>query len=210
MIELRTRTYQSEGRYVTYPIVVSGADPTSINKLNSIILEDINKILGIYSMDTYPQPLQGPDLFLKDSLYIYYYVKRHDDRYLSILYTADYYNPYGAYPSQMVYTTNIDLINNRRLNIHDLIDMDTPSNIDLSSWELVTTGMGGEAYRKIVLEYILGLGVETLRKGFLTADIIGYENLLGIFSYIRPTRIGISISVPHYIGDHAEFERDIE
>lgn len=192
-----------------YPLVVSGADETHLNLWNNIILEDINKIIGIYSPNSLPPPIEGPDIFLKDSLYINYYIKRNDDRYLSILYTADYYNPYAAYPNQSVYTSNIDLLNDRRLYLHDIVGMDTNLSIDLTSWESVTKGMGGEEYRKAVMDYILGLGNETLKRGLLAADIIGYENFLGIFTYIRPTRIGVSISVPNYLGDHAEFERDI-
>ena len=208
--KLSTQIYQSEGKYVAYPLVVSGADTSQLNLWNSIILEDINKIIGIYSLNSYPRSIEGPDVFLKDTLHINYYVKRNDDKYLSILYTADYYNPYSPYPTQSVYTSNIDLQKDRRMYLHDLIGMDTNLSTDLTSWELITKDMGGEEYRKALIDYILGLGNEILRKGLLTADIIGHENFLGIFSYITPTRKGLSISVPHYLGDHAEFERDIE
>lgn len=209
MLTLSTRTYQHNGEYVTYPLVVSGADAWRMNLWNSIIIEDINKIIRMYPSNSFPQPIEGPDIFKNSTLHIIYYIKRNDDKYLSILYTADFFNPYAPYPTQSVYTTNIDLVNDRRMYLPDIIDTDTLLSMDITSWELVTQGMGGEEYLKAIKDYILGLGKETLNRGFLAADIIGRENFLGIFSYITPTRIGISISVPNYVGDHAEFEKDI-
>ena len=210
MMELSPRIYRNKGAFVSYPFVVTGTDATQVNMWNRIIIEDIDKILGLYSFDSLPQTKEEPDLFMQSTLYIRYYIKRNDDRFLSIFYTADFYNPYAAYPTQAVFTTNIDLVNNRRLYLLEIIGKDIDLSRDITSWELITHDMSGQEYSKIVKDYILGLGEEARRRGFLTADIIGPGNYLGIFSYITPSRIGISISVPNYIGDHAEFEKDID
>lgn len=209
MNELRSERYQNNGKYVTYPLVVSGAEAKKLELWNQIIIGDINKIMSLYSINSLPLPKEGFDIILPSTLYINYYIKRNDDRFLSILYTADFYNPYAVYPTQSVFTTNIDLVNDRRLYLPDIIGDYDNLSMDITYWELVTQGMGGQEYSKIVKNYIIGLGEKTRRRGFLLADIIGQENFLGIFSYITTNRIGISISVPNYIGDHAEFERDI-
>lgn len=188
--------YQSDGTYVTYPLIMSGADSKKLDILNSILLDDINKILKIYSAFALAQPPKEQDVFLPDTLRITYEIKRNDDKYISVYYTADFYSPYAAYPTQLVYTTNIDVKNNMRLKLSDTYITDQTILDELASWE----------FPQAVHDYIKGLGKEILRMGFESADIIGPDNYLGIFSYLTPDRIGISISVPNYLGDHVEYE----
>lgn len=198
--------YQSDGTYVAYPLIMSGADSKELDIWNRILLDDINKILKIYSAYTFAQPPNEQDVFLPDTLRITYEIKRNDDRYISVYYTADFYSPYAAYPTQLVYTTNIDIKNNRRLKLSDTDITEQILFHDLASWELVTNNDKNKEYPRAVRDYIKGLGNEILRMGFESADIIGPDNYLGIFSYLTPDMIGISIAVPNYLGDHVEYE----
>jgi hypothetical protein len=201
--------YQRDGTYVAYPLIISGADSQKMDIWNSILLDDINKILKIYSDYAFTQPPTEQDIFLPDNLHITYEIKRNDDRYLSIFYTADFFSPYAAYPTQLVYTTNIDMKNNIRLKLSDINITEQSLVDDLDSWELVTKNDENKEYTQAIQDYITGLGKAILRMGFASADIIGPDNYLGIYSYLTPNKIGISISVPNYLGDHIEFERAI-
>lgn len=209
LIMIEERTYQNNGTYVSYPLIVSGKDRDIIDLLNNIILMDINKILSIYSADAFTGPTEGPDIYLQDRLNIRYDIMRNDPRFLSILYTADFYSPYAAHPTQLTYTTNIDLQNYKRLKLSDFIQVNDFFIDEFIYWEPAANDMNDPQLIQGIRNYIRGLGREVLIRGFNTADIIGSDNLLGIFSYLKPSKIGISISVPNYLGDHAEFERSI-
>ena len=203
-ILLREQVFRNNGTYVSYPLVVSSDMAVKTDALNDIILGDINKILNLYSADAFLPPAGGPDVFLRDTLNIRYEIMRNDNNYLSIFYTADFYSPYGAYPTQTVYTTNIDLQNVRRIRLQDLNEVDNTLINEFLSWEPVNIN---PQYMAGIRDYIRGLGTGIVQRGFASADIIGSDNFLGIFSYLKPGRLGISISLPNYLGNHAEFEK---
>jgi len=203
---LTEKTYQDNGVYVSYPQAVSDTGKSRTDLINGIILADINRFLNLYSKDVIAPPAAGSGLFLRDTLHIGYEIMRNDDRILSIFYTADFYSPYAPHPTQLIFSTNIDLINNRRLKLSDILQVDDVLPDEFLFWEPVGNGQ----YINEIRDYIRGLGKEVLRSGFGSADIIGSMNRLGIFSYLKPNRIGISISVPNYLGDHAEFEKNLQ
>ncbi|NLO10774.1 MAG: DUF4163 domain-containing protein [Clostridiales bacterium] len=207
--EIRENTFQRNSTHVAYPIIVSEANSEKVDAWNKIILQDIGSILNIYSDYTMTPAPEERGLYLPDTLRITYDIKRNDNRYLSILYIADFYSPYAAYPTQMIYTTNIDKENNRRVKLSDFIT-DVKSLADeINFWDIVTKDYDIKDYPQLVRDYIKGLGKEILLMGFESADIIGPDNYLEIYSYLTPDKLGVSISVPHYLGDHAEFERTI-
>lgn len=207
--EVKENTFQRNGIYVAYPIIVSETDSEKVDVWNNIILQDIGGILKIYSDYTFISPPEGKNLYLPDTLRITYVIKRNDSRYLSIFYIADFYSPYAAYPTQMIYTTNIDKKNDRRMKLSDFIANVGSLADDINSWDIVTKDSEIKEFPQAVRDYIKGLGKEILRMGFESADIIGPDNYLGIYSYLTPDKLGISISLPNYLGDHAEFERAI-
>lgn len=204
---LTERIFQNNGTYVSYPVIISGDSEENLNVLNEIIIGDVNKILSLYDVYKALPPAGGKDLFLGNTLNMGYEIKRNDEDYLSIFYTADFFSPYGAYPTQSVYTTNIDLQNLKRLKLADITAVNDTLLNEFLSWQPV--GVNPQ-YIQGIRDYIEGLGAGTLKAGFASADIIGPENILGIFSYLKPDRIGISISLPIYLGNHAEFEKEYE
>ncbi|CRZ34627.1 hypothetical protein DFR55_101393 [Herbinix hemicellulosilytica] len=201
--DLQERIFQNNGTYASYPFVISGGSKEERDALNKVILGDINKILSLYSADAFLPPAKDTDLFLRDTLHIGYVIMRNDETYLSIFYTADFFSPYGAYPTQMIYTTNIDLKNIKRLKLQDLITVDVNFIDKVLSGNPVNVNPD---YIRGIKDYFQGLGMDVINRGFAFADIIGPGNFLGIFSYIKPDVIGISISVPNYLGNHVEYE----
>lgn len=202
---IKKKIYQNNSTYLAYPFIVSGTDKEKLKLWNNIILEDVNNILKIYTAYVF-------DIFQPNTLRIGYKIKRKDEHYLSIFYRADFYSPYAAYPTQLVYTTNISLDNSRRLRLSDIIEVDSSLVDDILSWDIVIKDSDHKdnmEYLQLVRDYIGGLGKEVLHMGFESADIIGSDNYLGIYSYLTYDNIGISISVPNYLGDHVEFEQSI-
>lgn len=206
---IKEKVYQNNSTYVAYPLIVSGADSKKQELWNSIILEDVNKILKIYSAYGLTPPSNEEDIFQSDTLRITYNIKRKDERYLSIFYTANFFSPYAAYPTELVYTTNIDMVHGRRMRLSDIMAEDSSLADNIISWDIVMEANDREieGYTQAVHDYVSGLGRKILLMGFSSADIIGPDNYLGIYSYLTPDRIGISMSVPNYLGDHVEFEK---
>lgn len=207
--EIKENIFQRNGTYVAYPTIVSQAHSEKADVWNDIILQDIASILNIYSDYILAALPEGKNLYRQETLRISYDIKRNDSRYLSIFYTADFYSPYAAYPTQMIYTTNIDKEADRRVKLSDFITNVKTLADDINSWEIIPKDYENKEYPQAVREYIIGLGKEILYMGFESADIIGSDNYLGIYSYLTPDKLGISISVPNYLGDHVEYERPI-
>ena len=207
--EIKESIIQGNGTYIAYPILTSEAKNEKLDVWNNIILQDIGRILRIYSAYTFTSPPKEEEPYLPNTLHVTYEIKRNDSKYLSILYRADFYSPYAAYPTQMIYTTNIDKDNDRRLRLSDFIINQSALTDDITPWEIVDKNHENGEYYRAIHDYIKGLGKEILQMGFKFADIIGPDNYLGIYSYLIPNKLGISLSVPNYLGDHVEYERAI-
>lgn len=205
--EIKENVIQRNRTYVAYPSLVAETKSEKIDAWNNIILQDIGRILNIYSAYIFSSPKEVGNLYLPDTLHITYDIKRNDNKYLSILYTANFYSPYAAYPTQMIYSTNIDKVSDKRIKLSDIILVDKSLVDDITSWDMVTQNNDNIDYHKAVIDYLNGLGKEVLYMGFKSADILGPDNYLDIYSYLTSDKLGVSISMPHYLGDHVEFER---
>lgn len=205
--EVKEHIFRSDGIEAHYPNLSSETSGINTNEWNRIIMEDFIQILGIYTYEPFPE-LETPADLPAITLKLNYEIKRRDNRFFSIFYKADYFSPYAAHPSQLVYTTNIDLQNNKRLQLSDLVRLDQKFAELFKNWDYIPFEEGNEELDRAIRDYLKGLSEEELLKGFQAADIIGADNSSGIFSYLTPDRMGISLSVPHYIGDHLEFEKE--
>lgn len=198
---------QREGMDVTYPWFIQELNGINPEQWNKIIEEDINSILEIYSFQPFPELSPSPGTRVP-TLQITYDIKINDEQFFSVLYKADYYSPYSAYPTELVYTTNIDKRNDKRLRLSDLVRLDTAFVKNFRTWDFIPIEEANVEFNQAIKDYLAGISDEELLEGFNEGDQIGYENIWGIFSYITPSRLGISLGVPNYIGDHVEYERD--
>ncbi len=218
--------YHKDGIDAVYPHFVSGASVEVMADWNRIIDKDFQKILDIYSFQPYPLPTpepaarEGAELGLPTPtaapekaditfLSITYEIKSADDHNFSLFYLAAFHPEFVAHPTQLAYTTNINLTASKRLSLSDIIRINNAFVEDFRSWDIITTEPVNEEFNQAVRAYVESLSDRELLIGFQTADIIGTGNYLGIYSYLPPGRLGISLSVPNYLGDHVEFEKNI-
>ncbi|HKL79301.1 MAG TPA: hypothetical protein VJ888_02570 [Mobilitalea sp.] len=199
--------YNSEGIEADYPYFVSGADKDKLAEWNRIIVKDFIKILGIYTINSFPEAEPSPTGVVPVILTIRNEIKKLDDQYFSVFYTAEYSSRYSAHPTELVYTTNIDLNAKKRVALSDLVRVDEDFVRDFRNWEVILFEPGNEELNQAVMDYLASLEDDMLLGGFQRADIIGSSNYLGIFSYLTFDSLGISLEVPNYLGDHMEFER---
>lgn len=202
--------YKKDGVDVLYPLFVAGGSKEEMRSWNKIIDQDIRKILDLYSFNPLPGTKRNSSTEQTTILNITYDVKAADATKFSVLYRAAYNSKYVAHPTELVYTTNIDLKNSKRIKLSDIIKLDEAFVQDFRKWNFITYEQGNEELNQAIRDYMDGLTDTELLAGFKTADIIGAENYLGMYSYLTPGKLGISVSVANYLGDHVEFVREYE
>lgn len=206
--QLKEVQYHTEGIEAYYPQIISGASPQKIKIWNEIITDDFNKILQLYSYDPYPENIKLPFDVPTANLTINYEVMLLNNQFFSIIYTATFINPYSAHPTELVYTTNIDTKKDIRLTLSDLILLNLDFVNSLKDWNFTTADPNNVEWNQAIKDIIKNLSDEFLLQGLEAADQIGSGNPLGIYTFLTPNKLSISISVPNFVGDHVEFEKD--
>ncbi len=198
---------QKEGINATYPRILTGGSAVMLEEWNWIIKEDFDKIMQIYSFQPFPGPTPPSTNVVPILLTVSYEVKSNTEAWLSLLYRANYSSIYSAHPSNLVYTTNIDKRGSRRLRLSDIINLNDAFVKEFRTWKLKSKPEDTKEVQEAIYDYINHISDEELLAGFQSADQIGSNNPWGIYSYLTEDSIGISIEVPNYAGDHAEFEQ---
>lgn len=207
-IELVKMTYTYNEIQAHYPQLSSGLEEQKRDVVNQIIQNDMLAIVDIYSADIAPnQGTEGSEAY-EFILTIDYEVKLQNYNYLSICYVALYNSVTAAYPSEMVYTTNIDLVNQSRLKLTDMVTLNDDFVTTMKTWNFITYEQDNEELKNAIDEYIHGISNAQLLEGLKAADQIGTNNTYGIYGYLTEEKLGIAISVPHVLGDYVRFERD--
>lgn len=199
--------YHEKGIDASYPRIVSNGSAEMLEEWNRIIKEDFDKIIQIYSFQPFPGPTPPSTDVVPTLLTISYEVKSNTDAWLSLLYRADYNSIYSAHPSNLVYTTNIDKRVSKRIRLSDIINLNEAFVKEFRTWKLKETPENTKEVQEAIYDYISNISDEELLEGFRSADQIGSGNTWGIYSYLTKDSLGISIEVPNYAGDHAEFEQ---
>lgn len=205
--EVKENPYITERIEAAYPTIISGASQKKLDKWNRIIKDDFDKILAIYSYDPFAGINGLPDQTNRIVLNIQYEIKTLNKQFLSILYRASYNSPYSAHPTELVYTTNIDTMKDRRLTLRDLVQLDSSFASFLRSWEFSEVAPINPMLNAVVRTILNDMSDKELLEGLNTADQIGSGNRWGIFTYLTPNKFGVSVSVPHFAGDHVELEK---
>lgn len=203
---IQQEKYLKDGISASYPVIISGAPEENLKVLNQMIAKDFNKILQIYSFHPFPESTSAP-VNPVVILTITDIIKLNNGKLLSILYKADFSSKYVAHPTNLVYTTNIDTAKEKRLKLSDIVKLSPEFVKYFKTWDFISNNKENKEVNDAIRDYINGLSEEDLLKAFQSADIIGSENLWGTYSYLTPDSLGISLSVPNFLGDHVEFEK---
>lgn len=208
--EVKEIPYITERIDASYPEIIRGSSQEKRTKWNQIIKEDMDKILAIYSFDPYAKLESAPTETDRVILNIRYEIKTLNKQFLSIFYWASYHSPYSAHPTELVYTTNIDTENDSRLTLRELVQLDSNFVTYLRSWDFSSAEPDNPMLNAVIKRILKDMSNEELLSGLETADQIGSKNRWGIFTYLTPTKFGVSVSVPNFAGDHVELEKEYE
>jgi hypothetical protein len=194
--EITKESYIDKDVKINYPQITNLTDRAKQEKVNDIIKNEALKGFRYY-------PMVDNEL----SLTINYEIKRKSENLLSIQYSGIGYVKNAAHPNNIFYTTNININEGIRLRLKDMV------NIDESFVEKFKEA--SKALQSETSGILDEFSNAVLIKMFSEADSldnIGTENQSDTFSYLTKDSLGISVSVPHALGDHTEFEinyRDI-
>lgn len=206
---IRNVVYHKDGINASYPEIISGGSAEMRMQWNQIIREDFDKIIQIYSFQPFPEPIPPSTSVEPTLLTVSYEIKGNTEAWLSLFYLADFNSSYSAHPSNLIYTTNIDTKQSRRIRLSDIVELNEAFVKEFRTWKLVDSLEDKNEIQEAIYDYINHISDEELLAGFRAADQIGSGNVRGIYSYLTNDSIGISIEVPNYAGDHAEFEQPL-
>ncbi|WP_018885555.1 hypothetical protein [Paenibacillus massiliensis] len=177
-----------------YPVLVHLEDSEKQNRINKMLKNDVLRALESYIED-------NPDMEIQ----LDFTPRRIGKELLSIQYLGTSYTTTGAYPVNISFTTNVDLITEKRIGITDLLIINDTFLELLRKAKYVTYDPDLEVESE-AKDYFNSYTNHELISYLEHSDEFSEQNELGIYTYITNDSLGISFEVPHAIGDHAEFE----
>ncbi|MCS1351811.1 hypothetical protein [Mechercharimyces sp. CAU 1602] len=192
--DLKEQKYKQGDISIVYPEIINPAAPHSLlegeelidklDKVNLLIKDEALQIIQFYS-------------YLDEDVKIdvRYQASFASGNSLSILYTGVAYVKGAAYPTNLLYSSNIDLVVDRKVRLADYI------TVNDAFIKALKSGAGLKGDPAVLDEY----DEEELKRLLQSADMI--ENEEGsVYSYLTQNRLGLSFPVNHARGDHMEVE----
>ncbi|WP_018751031.1 hypothetical protein [Paenibacillus sanguinis] len=189
---VKKMNYSSRGTNVFYPQFTTVHDLEFMKKMNEIVKEDITKLYN--EID--------PNLHLEMD----YVITQFMDSIISIQYSGLMYGEEMPYPTNLFYTTNINTDTGEKVNLQDIVKIDQKFVSLLKNGHYIyVSDESNEEIEAYVRELFTSYSDEELISYLNQADRAYDSNPLGIFSYYSQT-VGLSLQVPHALGDYVEIE----
>ncbi|WP_081756810.1 DUF4163 domain-containing protein [Gorillibacterium massiliense] len=176
---------------INYPQISGLSDTDKQKMINSTLKNEALKVLNYYE-----SPYGSVELNLD------YEIVLKNPSLLSVQYRGLGSVSNAAHPNSLFFTTNLNIKTGEKLRLKDIVNLDEGFAYKF---------LHGE-FKALFSEHNEALGNLTngdILKDFTEADSLdnlGTENQSDVFSYFTSDSLGISISVGHAMGDHAEFE----
>ena len=183
---------------IHYPQIINLGDKGKQNEINRILKEEALAVLDEY---------EESEISSKLSLDMDFDVMWDGQRLLSIRYLGDGYLKGAAHPFNFFYTTNINIMNGTKVRLKELIEIDDGLVYKLkqakyrpwhSALNLAEDGILNEVLSDWFNDYNL---IDYISKRDNSDEYLD-------FWYLTEDTLGISLGIPHAIGDHMEFEID--
>ncbi|NBI27969.1 polysaccharide deacetylase family protein [Chengkuizengella marina] len=182
---------------IKYPQIanLSGPDVNindKVKNINQLIKDEALTILNLYSHADGPLTIE-----------INNKVTWKSENLISIQYFGvSYVDLPAAYPINVFYTSNINIATEKKERLNDIIVIDKKFINKLKNGEF-------KALKPEHDNVLDSFSEEDLMKMLGNADSLEIEGKK-IFSYFTDKGLGISVNVIHALGDHAEFEINIQ
>ena len=195
--EITNTNHNKKRVMINYPQITNLVDNKKQGRINEILKLDALKVLNFY---------EKADNEL--SLNINYDIKWQSKNLLSVQYSGLGYIKGGAYPNNLFYTTNIDMNKGIKLRLSDIVNVNEIFVEKFRNGKYIASTTEMKSKLEVSFNYIVeNFTSDNLIEYFNKADLLfDIKNSSYTFSYLTQNSLGISIAVPHAIGDHAEFE----
>lgn len=192
--EVESSNYSKNEINITYPKLVHLDNDTYRDEINELIQEEAIKIIEFYSLE-------------EGNLDIDYRVTFKNNDFLSFQYLGSFFSKGAAHPLNIFYTSNIDLKKAVKVKLSDLLEMNESFVEKFKRGNYKSFDDNLDLLEEGVMEELWSVySDEDLLNYFHQADETGRINESGTFSYLTEDSIGVSISIPHALGDHLEME----
>ncbi len=188
---------QVEGKLkcdINYPQVSGLSNGNILKTINGNIKNEALKVLKYYD---------DPDGWLESAeVNIKHVITMRSPAVLSIQYYGLGEISNAPHPHNLFYTTNINIRTGEVIRLKDIVKIDEAFARSFISGKF-------KAENDFQAEALELLDIESILSSFREADRMDNIGTVGhsyVFSYFTEDSLGISIPVPHTIGDHAEFE----
>lgn len=203
MYELTKKIYKSKNITINYPQIINLGDDTKQTKINNLIKNEALSYVA-NNIDN------------NSSLEVSYNVTLKNSDLLSIEYSGVASLSTSMHPSNIFYTTNIDIKDRAKLRLKDFVKIDGALIEAFKKGKYVDWQSKGDSkiskeLQDAAYNYVSNIDTNELIKDFNEADSADInKNPSSTFSYLSKDSIFISINVPHAIGDHAEYEINLK
>lgn len=184
--------YTNKEKTITFPQIVELGDDNLQNKINKILKEEALSVLGLYE--------EGNDV----SLDITYKISLQSKSILSVQYSGDANEKDAPYPLRLFYTVSINVNKGSKVTLKQLVRIDNNFVNSIKNFKVKNPETNQASVS--AFDYILNTYTEKNLIRYLEGADSSYQNSAFTFSYITKDAIGISIEVPHAVGDHLEIE----
>jgi hypothetical protein len=189
--QLTNCVYKNKNVIIVYPKIVNLKDSYKEKKINELIKFDALNLLNLYKASD-----------KEFNLDINYEIKWKSSNVLSIQYFGMVNFKGAAHPNNLFFTTNLNINKARKIRLNELVNIDKTLSTKFKSGKYINKfGVSAELNTAINME-LDRLNNKDLIKMFKKTDTITSES----YSYLTKDSLGLSIVVPHPVGDHAEFE----
>lgn len=199
--KIKSLSYNKKEVNISFPSVAGLNDTKKQSKINKILKEEALVVLNSFYGSV------ADNLSLK----INYKITWASKNLLSVQYDGYAFEKDAAYPLDLLYTVNIDIDKGTKLMLKDYIKIDKDFVNTFRNYKVPDPDknqMEAGAFKYISDTY----SADDLLKYFNGADTSFKESDF-TFSYFKEDALGISMEVPHAVGDHLEIElkyRDIK
>ncbi len=188
-VRSKIATEKKGGISIEYPILSNLRDSSLTDKVNQLLKDNAVRIISGYDLD--------PD---SDTLSIQCKILSLDRKKAVITYQGTLMVKDSAYPSDIFYTTTVDLNKGTLLGLSDYADAYTMAGYLRSDDVVIVKAAEAEAVKSYLKSQEIDVLWATLRKCDFTATDTG--DFPQAFSYEDQGSICISYPLPHGLGDY--------
>lgn len=189
--QLTKQIYKKQNVTIAYPQIIKLSDTNKQKKINEIIKKDALELLSHY---------KSP--YNEFSVQINYNIKSNTANVLSIQYSGLENFKNTPHPTNLFFTTNININKAKKIKLSDVVTINETLIKKFRNAKYVSSSEVSSELKKAISLELGRLNNAQLIKMFKNAETSNSR----CFSYLTKDSLGISINVPHPVGDHAEFE----